>query len=78
MPTSIYEDYANELLARAIGAANAFKAFDQEAVDRIVYAVFKAGYDHRMDFARQALDETGTGVFEHKVIKKRLGEPARL
>jgi acetaldehyde dehydrogenase/alcohol dehydrogenase len=69
MPTSIYEDYANELLARAIGAANAFKAFDQEAVDRIVYAVFKAGYDHRMDFARQALDETGTGVFEHKVIK---------
>ena len=38
-------------------------------MDRIVYAVFKAGYDHRMDFARIALDETGTGVFEHKVIK---------
>ena len=40
MPTSIYEDYANELLGRAIAAANAFKSFDQAAVDRIVYAVF--------------------------------------
>lgn len=69
MPTSIYEDYANELLGRAVAAANAFKAFDQAAVDRIVYAVFKAGYDHRLEFARIALDETGTGVFEHKVIK---------
>lgn len=69
MPTSIYEDYANEILGRAVAAANAFKSFDQAAVDRIVYAVFKAGYDHRLEFARIALDETGTGVFEHKVIK---------
>jgi len=69
MPTSIYEDYANDLLGRAVRAAAAFKAFDQEAVDRIVAAVFRAGYDHRLDFARMALDETGTGVFEHKVIK---------
>jgi len=69
MTTSVYEDYSNELLARSVAAANAFKSFDQEAVDRIVHAVFKAGYDNRIEFARQAFEETGTGRLEHKVIK---------
>lgn len=69
MAESDYQQYADLLLGRAAAAAEAFKTFDQAAVDRVVRAVFRCGYDHRIDFARLAFEETGTGVLEHKVIK---------
>jgi len=69
MAISEFQQYADLILGRAAAAADAFKAFDQAAVDRVVHAVFKCGYDHRIDFARMAFEETGTGVLEHKVIK---------
>ncbi len=50
-------------------AAARFRSLDQEEVDQIVEAVYRVAYDNRLEFARLALEETGAGVFEHKVVK---------
>lgn len=54
---------------RARDAARALRALDQEAVDRIVWAMVVAGLEHAIDLAELAMDETGFGVLEDKVIK---------
>jgi acetaldehyde dehydrogenase/alcohol dehydrogenase len=54
---------------RAGAAAYAFRQLDQEAVDRIVRAVVIAGLEHAVELAELAIEETGFGVFEDKVIK---------
>jgi acetaldehyde dehydrogenase/alcohol dehydrogenase len=61
--------YADELMGRARAAAAAFREFDQDRVDQVVRAVFEAAFAARMDLARLAVDETGMGVYEHKVVK---------
>ena len=61
--------YADELVGRAQQAAAAFRAFDQASVDRIVLAVYEAAYSARKHLARLAYEETGMGVYEHKVVK---------
>src|SRR3954464_10083883 len=54
---------------RARAAAAAFRALDQEAVDRIVSSMVVAGLEHAIDLAELALEETGFGVLEDKVVK---------
>ena len=54
---------------RAEAAAFAFRQLSQEAVDRIVRAMVVAGVRHAIELAQLAIDETGFGVFEDKVIK---------
>ena len=61
--------YADEVLGRATAAAVAFRDYSQAQVDAIVHAVYQAAYNARITLARQAVDETGIGVYEHKVIK---------
>ncbi len=61
--------YADEIVGRAVRAAEALRDFDQEQADRVVRALFDAAYAARMDLARLAFEETGMGVYEHKVIK---------
>ena len=63
------KSWADETIARATSAAQAFLALDQERTDRIVRAVFEASYAARLDLARLAHEETGMGLYEHKVIK---------
>jgi acetaldehyde dehydrogenase/alcohol dehydrogenase len=53
----------------ATEAAEAFRALDQEAVDRIVLAMVRAGIGAATELARLAVEETGFGVFEDKVVK---------
>jgi acetaldehyde dehydrogenase/alcohol dehydrogenase len=60
---------AEEIVGRAAQAAEDFRSLDQHAVDRIVRAVFEAAFDARHELARVAHEETGIGVYEHKVIK---------
>jgi acetaldehyde dehydrogenase/alcohol dehydrogenase len=60
---------ANELVGQARHAAALFTQYDQETVDKIVAAAAKAGAIRRIELARMAVDETGMGVFEDKVIK---------
>ena len=61
--------YAEALMSRAWQAAQEFSNFNQEQVDRIVTAVFKQAFDHRIELAEMAFEETGIGVLEHKIIK---------
>jgi acetaldehyde dehydrogenase / alcohol dehydrogenase len=54
---------------RAQAAAAALRHLDQEAVDRIVWAMVVAGLEHAVDLAELAMEETGFGVLEDKVVK---------
>ncbi len=56
-------------VARAHTAAHAFRELDQDAVDRIVWAMVVAGLENAVELAGLAMEETGFGVFEDKVVK---------
>ena len=56
-------------VVRARAAADAFRRLDQEAVDRIVWAMVVAGLENAVELAELAMEETGFGVFEDKVVK---------
>lgn len=47
------------------------QTFNQEAADMAVKAATKTIYDNAEILARLAVDETGMGVYEHKVAKNR-------
>lgn len=63
------KDYVGAIMERARAAAAVFSQYDQETVDHIVEAAAKAGAARHIDLARMAVEETGMGVFEDKVIK---------
>ncbi|HRY31850.1 MAG TPA: aldehyde dehydrogenase family protein [Bacteroidales bacterium] len=60
---------AGQILDQAVQAFQAFQELDQEQTDRIVRAVYKAGFNHRITLARMAWEETGIGKWEDKIIK---------
>jgi acetaldehyde dehydrogenase / alcohol dehydrogenase len=66
-------EMANEILEKSQLAAAEFHQLNQEQTDRIVEAVFKAGFNNRVKLAKMAQEETGMGIWEHKVIKNVLG-----
>jgi acetaldehyde dehydrogenase/alcohol dehydrogenase len=60
----------DEFVDRAQLAAVRFRAIDDQArVDRIVRALVVAGLEHAVELARLAMEDTGFGVFEDKVVK---------
>lgn len=61
-----------EARAKARAARRAFEAFEgvgQEQADRIVEAMAEAARTHAAELARLAVDETGYGVYEDKILK---------
>ena len=54
---------------RAQEAARAMRQLDQEQVDAIVWAMTVAGLKSAIDLAELAIEETGFGVLEDKVVK---------
>ncbi len=54
---------------RAQRAADAMRQLDQDAVDRIVWAMTVAGLEQAVDLAELAMEETQFGVLEDKVLK---------
>jgi acetaldehyde dehydrogenase (acetylating) len=63
-----------DVRAKARAARRAFAAFegaDQEVLDRCVRAMALAGTKAAEELARLAVDETGYGVYEHKIYKNR-------
>ncbi|MBX6395949.1 MAG: acetaldehyde dehydrogenase (acetylating) [Alicyclobacillaceae bacterium] len=66
---------ALQLLRDAVSAAKAaqqeFASFSQEQVDRVVQAMAEAAEREAEALAREAVEETGFGVVEHKAIKNR-------
>lgn len=60
---------AQLLLDRAVAAAAAFRRLDQNETDEIVRAVYLRALSERITLARMASEETGLGVWQHKVQK---------
>ncbi|RLC44947.1 MAG: acetaldehyde dehydrogenase (acetylating) [Candidatus Coatesbacteria bacterium] len=60
---------ARDLVKRAKSAQKKLSQFTQEQVDKIVEAMAKAGERSAGELARLAVNETGIGVYEHKVQK---------
>jgi acetaldehyde dehydrogenase/alcohol dehydrogenase len=60
---------AEEIITRACRAAEAFHSFDQERTDAVVRSVYLAALGERVRLAEMAHEETGIGVWQHKVIK---------
>lgn len=50
-------------------AQKAFSTFTQEQVDKIFFAAASAADKMRLPLAKMAVEETGMGVVEDKVIK---------
>ncbi len=59
----------DELVSKAQGALHSFLELGQEDVDRIVKAMALAGLERHMELARMAVEETGRGVYEDKIVK---------
>lgn len=57
------------LVGKAQKALNAFLELDQEKIDHIVHEMALAGLDQHQELARMAVEETGRGIYEDKVIK---------
>ena len=62
---------ARDMIALANEAAAEASELTQEQVDAIIYAMAEAGYAHAEELARLAVDETGFGKYEDKIIKNR-------
>ena len=63
------ENMINDLVTKANKAKEEMLKLDQEAVDKIVAAMAKAGLDKHIELAQMAVEETNRGVFEDKVTK---------
>ncbi|HEX6874956.1 MAG TPA: bifunctional acetaldehyde-CoA/alcohol dehydrogenase [Nocardioidaceae bacterium] len=59
----------DKIVQTAVDAAHAFRNLDQDQVDAIVDAMVRAGVRAAPELAKVAIDETGFGVFEDKVVK---------
>ena len=60
-----------ELISKARAAQAVFESFSQERVDAIVKGIGKYVYDNAEILARMAVDETGIGVYEDKILKNK-------
>jgi succinate-semialdehyde dehydrogenase len=60
-----------DLVAKARVAQAAFESFSQEQVDAIVRDIGKYVYDNAEMLARMAVDETGIGDYEDKILKNK-------
>ncbi len=63
------EEMVDSLVLKATKAKEAMLDLNQEAVDKIVAAMAKAGLDKHIELAQLAIEETQRGVFEDKVTK---------
>ncbi len=58
-----------DVMDKAQRAADAFRRYSQEETDRIVKAVYQAGFADRVRLAKMAAEETKLGRWEDKTIK---------
>lgn len=61
-----------QIMYKAAEAAEVFQNYDQSAVDRIVEAVYKAGFNNRIKLAKMAFEETRLGKWEDKARKNTI------
>jgi acetaldehyde dehydrogenase/alcohol dehydrogenase len=63
------QPFVEQTMEKARHAAAVFNQYSQDQVDRIVRAVYEAGFNHRVRLAKMAYEETGIGRWQDKVIK---------
>ena len=63
------EKMINDLVERAKKASKEYRKLNQEQVDNVVKAMSMAGLEHHMELAKLAVEETGRGIYEDKIIK---------
>ncbi|MEH7076161.1 bifunctional acetaldehyde-CoA/alcohol dehydrogenase [Neobacillus drentensis] len=59
----------NQLVENGLKALDEFRNFDQDKINEIVKEMALAGLDQHMPLAKLAVEETGRGVYEDKIIK---------
>lgn len=64
-------EYVSDIISKGRKAQQEFESYNQEKVDQVVRAVGKAVYDNGEELARLAVDETGMGNYEDKVLKNK-------
>jgi acetaldehyde dehydrogenase (acetylating) len=69
---------ARDLVARAAEAQRRFAGASQDRVDAVVRAMGAAASAAAEPLARMAVEETGMGVYEHKIIKNRFASDVLL
>jgi succinate-semialdehyde dehydrogenase len=67
----IVDNEVPELIANARTAQAVFEDFSQEQVDAIVRDIGKYVYDNAEMLAEMAVEETGIGVYEDKILKNK-------
>src|SRR5208282_872956 len=63
----------DQLVAKAKKAAEKFKSYTQEQVDKILAAMDAVSVANEQKLAEMAVEETGIGRADHKAIKNHLG-----
>ncbi|WP_282942734.1 bifunctional acetaldehyde-CoA/alcohol dehydrogenase [Paenibacillus sp. RC67] len=63
------QEEVNGLVQKAKKALQAMLQMNQEQVDAVVQQMALAGLDKHMSLAKQAVEETGRGVYEDKITK---------
>lgn len=63
--------YIESLISNARAAQKEYENFTQEQVDIIVREIGKIIYDRAEELAKMAVEETGMGVYDHKVTKNK-------
>jgi len=71
MSTTPIDPEIQSLVDKARAAQAVFEHFSQQQVDAIVRDIGKYVFDNAEMLARMAVDETGIGVYEDKVLKKK-------
>ena len=83
METKTYEivdsvEALHETIVRVRAAQKVFATYTQEQVDKIFLAAASAADKARISLAKLAVEETGMGIVEDKVIKNHYAaEPGR-
>ena len=60
-----------DLVEAAAEAQKVLCTMDQQAIDRIVEAMAKTAADHAAELASMAVEETGFGNVQDKIVKNR-------
>ncbi len=58
-----------EIISRSIKAASELRKLNQEQTDEIVRQIYLEAMNNRVKLAKMAVEETGIGIWQHKVIK---------
>jgi acetaldehyde dehydrogenase / alcohol dehydrogenase len=69
MESEAQDNFVESVMQKALIAAHAFGKLDQEQTDRIVRAVYEAGFNNRWKLAELAHEETGIGNVRDKATK---------